>query len=40
VNVEVDPQPDNNTFEITVLFSIIGQDIPLQQFSFILEATR
>jgi phage baseplate assembly protein W len=40
VQVEVDPRPDINEFEITVIFNIIGQDIPAQQFSFILEATR
>ena len=40
VKVEVDPQPDNNTFEVTILFNIIGQDVPAQQFTFILEATR
>ena len=40
VRVDVDPQPDNNTFEVTVLYNIIGQDVPAQQFTFLLEATR
>jgi len=40
LQVEVDPRPDTNEFEITVIFNIIGQEIPTQQFSFILEATR
>lgn len=40
VDVEVLPYPDINQFEITVIFNIIGQEIPTQQFSFILEATR
>ena len=40
VKVEVEPRPDDNDFEITVLFDIIGQDFPRQEFSFILEATR
>jgi len=40
VNVEVDPRPDDNTFEVTVIFDVIGQDFPTQQFSFLLEATR
>jgi phage baseplate assembly protein W len=40
VQVEVDPQPDTNEFEITIIFDIIGQEVPTQQFSFILEATR
>lgn len=40
VVVQVDPIPDLNEFEVTVTFEIIGQEIPVQQFSFILEATR
>ena len=40
VIVQVDPIPDLNEFEITITFDIIGQEIPAQQFSFILEATR
>ena len=40
VEVQVDPRPDTNEFEVTVIFDIIGQEIPSQQFSFILEATR
>jgi phage baseplate assembly protein W len=40
VQVQVDPKPDNNEFEITIIFNIIGQEIIAQQFSFILEATR
>jgi len=31
---------DDNNFEVTVIFDIIGQDFPRQEFSFILEATR
>jgi phage baseplate assembly protein W len=38
--VQVDPIPDLNEFEVTITFDIIGQEIPAQQFSFILEATR
>lgn len=40
VDVQVDPRPDENEFEVTIIFDIIGQEIPTQQFSFILEATR
>ena len=40
VKVEVEPRPDDNDFEVTVIFDIIGQDLPTQEFSFILEATR
>jgi phage baseplate assembly protein W len=40
VNVEVNPKPDTNEFEVTIFFDIIGQDFPTQEFTFILEATR
>lgn len=40
VQVEVDPRPDDNAFEVNVIFDIIGQEFPTQQFSFLLEATR
>lgn len=40
VIVEVDPQPDTNTFNVTVIFDIIGQEFPRQEYSFLLEATR
>ena len=40
VKVEVEPRPDDNDFEVTVIFDIIGQEFPKQEFSFILEATR
>ena len=40
VRVEFDPRPDDNNFEVTVIFDIIGQEFPTQEFSFILEATR
>jgi hypothetical protein len=38
--VQATPQPDQNSFEINVIFDIIGQEIPTQQFTFILEAVR
>jgi phage baseplate assembly protein W len=40
LKVDVNPQPDDNTFEVTIFFDIIGQDFPIQEFSFLLEATR
>ena len=40
VTVEVLPRPDMHEFEITVFFDIVGQEIPTQDFTFILEATR
>ncbi len=38
--VEVNPSPDDNTFNVTVIFDIIGQEFPTQEYSFLLEATR
>lgn len=40
IRVEVNPEPDDNTFEVNIVFDIKGQDFPTQEFSFILEATR
>ncbi len=40
VQVIVNPEPDDNSFEVSVRFDIIGQDFPTQEFSFLLEATR
>jgi phage baseplate assembly protein W len=40
VQISAEPKPDTNEFEVTVIFNIIGQEFPTQQFSFILEATR
>ena len=40
VQVEVDPQPDRNEFNVTVIYDIVGQEFPTQTYSFILEATR
>ena len=40
VTVEVQPKPDTYEFEVTVFFTIVGQDIPTQEFTFMPEATR
>ena len=40
VQVQVDPRPDQNNFDVTIFFDVIGQELPPQEFSFILEATR
>ena len=40
VRVEVSPRYDENTFDVTIYFDIVGQDFPQQQFTYILEATR
>ena len=40
LQVNVIPRPDQNEFEVNVLFDIIGQEFPTQDFSFILQAAR
>ena len=40
VRVEVDPSVDENEFEILIVYDIVGQELPTQEYSFILEATR
>ena len=38
--VEVEPHPHVNEFEVIVIFDIVGQEFPTQEYSFMLEATR
>lgn len=40
LSVFVEARPDDNQFEVTILFEIIGQSIPPQEYTFILEAAR
>ena len=40
VRVRVDPRYDLNNFDVTIFFDVVGQELPSQEFSFILEATR
>ena len=40
VRVRVDPRYDQNNFDVTIYFDVVGQELPSQEFSFILEATR
>jgi phage baseplate assembly protein W len=40
LEVNVEPRPDTNEFEVNVIFDVVGQTFPLQDFSFILKATR
>ena len=40
IGVEIDALPDQNTFQVKVLFEIVGLDAPTQSFDFILEPTR
>ena len=40
IGVEVTAKPDDNTYEVKVLFDIVGLNVPTQTFNFILEPTR
>ena len=40
VRVRVDPRYDLNNFDVTIFFDVVRQELPTQEFSFILEATR
>ena len=40
VGVQVDAQPDDNEFDVTVFFEIVGLDAPQQSFTFLVEPTR
>ena len=40
VQIIVTPNPDENSFDVTVIFDIIGQEFPTQEYTFLLEATR
>ena len=40
LEVNVEPRPDQNEFEVNVIFDIIGQEFPTQDFTFVLQATR
>ena len=40
LDVNVEPRPDQNEYEVFIIFDIIGQQFPTQEFSFLLKATR
>ena len=40
IGIEVTSFPDDNNFEVKVLFDIKGLDVPTQSFTFLLEPTR
>ena len=40
VVVEVGAYQNNNALDITIIFDVVGQEIPTQTVNFILEATR
>ena len=38
--VEVRPNFDQNEFNVTIIYEIIGADVPAQELQFVLESTR
>ena len=40
LSIEVNPDFDSNSYDVTIIYDIIGADIPSQQLQFALEATR
>ena len=40
LEVQINDAMDDNAFEVTVLFEIVGLEVPIQSFSFLLEPTR
>lgn len=40
IEVNVVPNYDSNEFNVTVIYNIVGIDVPAQQLSFALEPTR
>ena len=40
IEVNVSPDYENNSFETTIVYEIIGADVPIQQLQFVLQPTR
>ena len=40
LSVEAFPNFDNNTFNVAIVYEIIGADVPIQQLQFALQSTR
>ena len=40
VEVKINPNFDNNSFDATIIYEIIGADIPPQELQFVLQQTR
>ena len=39
-SLRVNPNFDNNSFDITIIYDIIGADVPSQELQFALQSTR
>jgi phage baseplate assembly protein W len=40
VDVQVNPDFDNNSFDVIIIYRIVGIDVPAQQLQFVLQPTR
>ena len=40
IDVKSSPDYDNNSFDVTIVYSIIGADVSAQQLQFVLQPTR
>ena len=40
IDVQAFPDYDNNSFDVTITYEIIGADVPAQQLQFVLQPTR
>ena len=40
VDVQVNPDFDNNSFDVVIVYRVVGIDVPAQQLQFVLQPTR
>jgi phage baseplate assembly protein W len=40
IEVQVNPDYDNNSFDAVIIYRIVGIDVPAQQLQFVLQPTR
>ncbi len=40
IDVRAYPDYDNNSFDVTIIYQVIGADVPAQQLQFVLQSTR
>jgi phage baseplate assembly protein W len=40
IDVQVNADFDNNGFDVTIIYRIVGIDVPAQQLQFVLQSTR
>ena len=40
IDVEADPNFENNSFDVTIAYEIIGRNVPAQELQFVLQSSR